>query len=107
MPAQVIMPWIGILIVAVTSYFLIKRKQTNMVLLLSGIAMLLVAVACGVTNFLPKGVKPTGFIGFDFFELLRSISIKQVSGIGFIIMAAGGFAGYMDRIGAAAALVQL
>lgn len=59
MPAQVIMPWIGILIVAVTSYFLIKRKQTNMVLLLSGIAMLLVAVACGVTNFLPKGVKPT------------------------------------------------
>lgn len=107
MPAQVIMPWIGILIVAVTSYFLIKRKQTNMVLLLSGIAMLLVAVACGVTNFLPKGVKPTGFIGFDFFELLRSISIKQVSGIGFIIMAAGGFAGYMDRIGAADALVQL
>ena len=107
MSTLAVMPWIGILIIAVTSYFLIKRKQTNMVLLLSGVAMLLAAVACGAPSFLPKGVKPTGFIGFDFFELLRSISIKQVSGIGFIIMAAGGFAGYMDRIGAADALVKI
>ena len=35
------------------------------------------------------------------------ISIKQVSGIGLVIMAAGGFAGYMTQIGASNALVNL
>lgn len=77
-----------------------------MTLLLSGLAMLLLAISFGVTNFLPKGVKPSGFVVFDIFDLLRSIGTKQVSGIGFLIMAAGGFAAYMDTIGAAKALVD-
>ena len=102
-----LMPWISIAILCVTGYLLIKKTQTHMVLLLTGLAMLLLAVAFGVTNFLPKGVKPSGFVFFDIFDLLRSIGTKQIAGTGFLIMVAGGYAGYMDRIGAAKALVDI
>ena len=100
------MPWISIAILIYTGYLLIKRSQTHMTLLLSGLAMLFLAISFGVTNFLPKDVKPSGFVVFDIFDLLRSIGTKQVSGIGFLIMAAGGFAAYVDTIGAAKALVD-
>ena len=78
-----------------------------MVLLFAGLAMISFAIICGVHGFLPKGVKPSGFVWFDIFEVLRSIAAKQSSGIGFLIMVAGGFAAYMDRIGAARALVHV
>ena len=78
-----------------------------MVLLFAGLAMISFAVICGVHGFLPKGVKPSGFVWFDIFELLRSIATKQTSGIGLLIMVAGGYAAYMDRIGAAHALVRV
>lgn len=52
-------------------------------------------------------MKSSGLIWFDVIDLLRSIAVKQVSGIGLLIMVAGGFASYMDRIGAARALVNV
>ena len=71
--------------------------------------LILVAAAAFLAgvDILPKGVKPSGFAGFDIFNLLVSIGKKQASGIGFLIMAAGGFAAYMERIGAANALVRI
>ena len=78
-----------------------------MVLLFAGLAILLCAVVLGDPNFLPKGVKPSGFVLFDIFNTLKSIATKQSAGIGFLIMTAGGFAAYMDRIGAAKALVDI
>lgn len=50
------MPWISIAILIYTGYLLIKRSQTHMTLLLSGLAMLFLAISFGVTNFLPKDV---------------------------------------------------
>lgn len=78
-----------------------------MVLLFAGLILLVAAVLCGVTDFLPKGVKPSGFSFFDIFSTFKGIATKQSSGIGFLIMTAGGFAAYMDRIGAAKALVNV
>ena len=86
---------------------IVKRYQTAMVLLMAGLSMIIFAVVCGVTGFLPKGMKSSGLIWFDVIDLLRSIAVKQVSGIGLLIMVAGGFASYMDRIGAARALVNV
>ena len=104
---QALLPWLSILVVIVAGWMLIKRVQTHMTLLFAGLIMILAAIACGVYGFLPKGVKTTGFVFFDIFNLLKSISAKQISGIGLIIMTAGGFAGYMDKIGAAKALVNV
>lgn len=104
---QAFLPWLSVLVVIAAGWMLIKRVQTHMTLLFAGLVMILAAIACGVYGFLPKGVKPSGFVLFDIFSLLKAISAKQISGIGLIIMTAGGFAGYMDKIGAAKALVNV
>lgn len=101
------MPWFAVIVVIITALMIIKRYQTAMVLLFAGLSMIVFAVLCGVHGFLPKGVKPSGLAWFDIFDLLRTIATKQVSGIGFLIMVAGGYAAYMDRIGAARALVNV
>ena len=102
-----LLPWFALVVTLLAGWAIIKRMSTSMVLLFAGLAMIGFAVVCGVTGFLPKGVKPSGFVLFDIFDLLRSIATKQVSGIGFLIMVAGGYAAYMDRIGAARALVKV
>ncbi len=95
------------LVTVVAGWLLIKRFPSQMVLLFAGLAVIYVSILCGVDSFLPKGVKPTGFVGFDPIQLLVSVAAKQVSGIGLIIMVSGGFAGYMSQIGASNALVNL
>ena len=97
----------AVIVTCIAGWALIKRYQTHMVLLFAGLAIFLVAIAMGETSFLPKGVKPSGFVGFDIFALLKSIGTKQAAGTGFLIMTAGGFAAYMDKIGAARALVNV
>lgn len=104
---QAFLPWIAIAVTIVAGWALIKRYQTHLVLLLAGLVLLLCAAAMSDANFLPKGVKPAGFFLFDIFNTLKNIATKQSSGIGFLIMTAGGFAAYMDRIGAAKALVDI
>ena len=103
----VLLPWFALVVTILAGWAIIKRLSTSMVLLFAGLAMISFAVICGVHGFLPKGVKPSGFVWFDIFELLRSIATKQTSGIGLLIMVAGGYAAYMDRIGAAHALVRV
>lgn len=83
-----------------TGWAVVKKYQVNMVLLLGGLALNILAVAGGLTSFLPKNAAATGFVGFDFMELLRAISRTQIAGVGFIILVSGGFAEYMKAIGA-------
>ena len=42
----------------------------------------------------------TGFVGFDLVALLQQICSSQIAGVGFIILVSGGFAAYMQAIGA-------
>lgn len=107
MTVDVLMPCFALVVIGLTGWMIVKRYQTAMVLLMAGLSMIVFAVVCGVTGFLPKGMKSSGLIWFDVIDLLRSIAVKQVSGIGLLIMVAGGFAAYMDRIGAARALVNV
>ena len=78
----VLLPWFALVVTILAGWAIIKRLSTSMVLLFAGLAMISFAVICGVHGFLPKGVKPSGFVWFDIFELLRSIATKQTSGIG-------------------------
>jgi len=94
------------LITAVVIYMLIKKYQPHAVLILAGILLLIIAYYTGDKAILPAG-KSTGWIGFDVFEFLSQIMKSRVGGIGLIIMSAGGFAKYMNHIGAANALVQM
>ncbi len=104
---QTLLPYLAIVIVVLTGVGVAKKYQVNIVLLFAGLALNLLAVLAGIDNILPKGTPSTGFIGFDVFELLRAVSRRQVFTTGFVILVAGGFAAYMDQIGASAKLVQI
>ena len=104
---QSVLPWIGIVILFLTGWAIVKKYQVNMVLLLAGLVLNILAVIGGVDQFLPKNATPTGFVGFDFLELLRAISRTQIAGVGFIILISGGFAAYMQAIGASDRFVTI
>lgn len=86
---------------------IVKNLQVNILLLFAGLALNLLAVLGGVDSILPRGAHTTGWVGFDLFEQLRALSRNQVSTTGFIILVAGGFAAYMDKIGASDKLVLI
>ena len=101
------LPWVAVIVTIIAGWALLKRYQTHLVLLFAGLVILVCVALVGDASFLPKGVKPSGFWLFDIFATFKSIATKQSSGSGFLIMTAGGFAAYMDRIGAAKALVDI
>ena len=100
-------PYLAILVTLGAGWAIVKKYQTHMVLFTAGIVMIVIAIAAGATAILPKGVKSTGLIWFDIVDLIRVITGRQASGIGLIIMAAGGFASYMNLIGASDSLVRI
>lgn len=51
--------------------------------------------------------KSTGFWFFDIFEYIKGLFATDAAGTGLIIMAVGGFAMYMDKIGASSAMVNI
>ena len=104
---ETMMPYLAILIVILTGWGIAKNLQVNILLLFAGLALNLLAVLGGVDNILPRGSHTTGWVGFDLFEQLRALSRSQVASTGFIILVAGGFAAYMDKIGASDKLVTL
>lgn len=91
-------PWLGVIVLVLTGWAIVKKYQVNMVLFIGGLLLNVLALFGGLDALMTKG--STGFIGFDLFELLKSISTSQVAGVGFIILISGGFATYMQAIGA-------
>ena len=91
-------PWLGVIVLVLTGWAIVKKYQVNMVLFIGGLLLNVLALFGGLEALMAKG--STGFIGFDLFELLKSISTSQVAGVGFIILISGGFASYMQAIGA-------
>ena len=94
-----IFPWLGIAVLILCGWAIIKKYQVNMVLLLGGLLLNALAIWGGAQVF-PAKFNATGIMGFDLVEFLRTISVSQVSGVGFLILISGGFAAYMQAIGA-------
>ena len=93
-----ITPWLGVLVLIVSGWAVVKKYQVNMVLFLGGLVLNILALLGGLDTLMAKG--STGFIGFDLVALLHQISTSQIAGVGFIILVSGGFAAYMQAIGA-------
>ena len=103
------MMYVGALIsaqfIALTAYWLYKKYNPQAVLLTSGILMLLIALAMGVTSI--SLVAPTGSGLFDAFKLIGdTFSANMVQG-GLMILAIGGYVAYMKEIKASDALVYV
>ncbi len=98
-------PILSVLFVVVVARLLLRKYNPQAVLLLSGLAMLLLAAILGLT--LPELQRPTGAVGFDFFATIKESFSKTNAGVGLMIMAIGGFVAYMDKIGASDILVHM
>ncbi|MBD1399629.1 C4-dicarboxylate transporter DcuC [Pelovirga terrestris] len=99
---------IGLLVTICVGWLIIKKYQPHTVLLLGGLTLLgLTVLIAPETSILFKDAKSTGWIGFDLFDYVKNTMSYRAAGLGLIIMAAGGFAKYMDEIGATNAMVSV
>jgi len=97
---------IGVTVTAIVGWLIVKKYQPHAVLLLAGLFLLATTVVLfPETSILFGKAKSTGWVGFDVFSYVKESLGVQAAGLGMIIMAAGGFAKYMDHIGATDAMV--
>lgn len=90
--------WVG--------YLIVKKYKPQPVLFMAGLILMFAAVALGLGKILPAK-DSTGLVLFDAFEFIKQTFSSRAAGLGLNIMAVGGFARYMDHIGASKALVKL
>ncbi|WP_114007727.1 C4-dicarboxylate transporter DcuC [Cohaesibacter intestini] len=99
---------IGLVVTIGVAWLIIKKYQAHTVLLLAGLLLLtLTLFVAPDTSILFKKAKSTGLSLFDIFDYVRGSLAYRAAGLGMIIMAAGGFAKYMDHIGATDAMVNV
>lgn len=97
---------IALLVTVVVGYFVVKKYKPQAVLLAGGIFLMIIAAVFGMGEILPTD-GGTGFWFFDIFEYIKTVFAADAAGTGMIIMAVGGFAIYMDYIGASTAMVNI
>ena len=99
---------IGLAVTVIVVWLIIKKYQPHTVLLLAGLVLFTAtAVLMPQTSILFGHAKSTGWVGFDIFAYVQGTLSESAAGLGMIIMAAGGFAKYMDHIGATDAMVAV
>lgn len=97
---------IAILVIIWVGFLVFKRYQAQAVLFMGGLTLLALAYLLGYGSII--GAKQaTGNFFFDMFNLIKGLFSNRAAGLGLNIMAVGGFARYMDHIGASRALVTL
>lgn len=97
---------VALFVTVVVGYFIVKKYKPQAVLLAAGIFLMIIASVFGLGEVLPADAG-TGFWFFDIFEYIKTIFAADAAGTGLIIMAVGGFAIYMDHIGASTAMVNI
>ena len=99
---------VGAVVTCCVGWLIIKKYQPHTVLLLAGLLLLTLTVFIQPeTSILFKKAKSTGWTGFDVFNYVKESLSYRAAGLGMIIMAAGGFAKYMDHIGATNTMVSV
>lgn len=97
---------IALLVTIVVGYFVIKKYKPQTVLFAAGIFLMIIASVFHMGEIMAAD-KSTGFWLFDIFEYMKTVFAADAAGTGMIIMAVGGFAVYMEHIGASSAMVDI
>lgn len=102
---------ITLIVISFVVYGIAKGWYTQAILIIAGFSLLLAGWLLGNSPIIPEsaigGVEPTGFWIFDLFESFRGMFSYNAAGLGMNIMAVGGFAAYMSKMGASHALVKI
>lgn len=91
--------------VVLLAYFVIKNYYPPIILLVIGLLLLLIGYFMG--NAPVSAKTTTNFLGFDLAQAFTDLTKSRLGGLGLNIMAIGGFATYMNKIGASKALVKM
>ena len=94
---------VGVIVVA---FLILKKYYAPWALLMVGL-LLLVITGLMSGDPLITGKKATHNFFFDLIQVLTNILQNRAAGLGMNIMVVGGFAAYMDKIGATKALVNV
>lgn len=97
---------ISIIVLGVMGYLILGKYKAQVVLVTAGILLMICGVYLGEGSILAKG-KGTGFVLVDVFEFIRGALSNRAGGLGLSIMAVGGYARYMDKMGASRAMVNV
>lgn len=97
---------LALVVSIVAGYFIVKKYKPQTILLLAGIVLMMCAILMGVGEILSPE-QSTGSVWFDIIEFINRTFSKTAAGTGLTIMSVGGFAKYMDSIGASNALVNI
>ncbi|MGL4292796.1 MAG: C4-dicarboxylate transporter DcuC [Bacteroidales bacterium] len=102
------MSYLGVIIaiqfIILTAYWLYKKFNPQVVLLVTGISMLAISALLGDSL---DPVKPTGGVFFDLFKIVVETFSTNLLRVGLMIMSIGGYVAYMKQIKASDALVYV
>lgn len=98
--------FITLFIIFFVGYFIVKKFYPQGVLFVAGFLLLCTAILLKDTPILSEKTS-IGSNFLDIFQYLKDTFSKTTAGLGLTIMVVGGFAKYMDHIGASKALVKI
>lgn len=98
-------PLLSLVCIGVTAWFLYRKFNPPGILIVSGVAMLAMALLLGVNSL--ELVKPTGRAVFDLFKAVEEVFLSNLSRAGLMIMTIGGYVAFMNHIQATNALVYV
>lgn len=98
MISLVVTIWVG--------YLITKKYKPQPVLFFAGMILMFCAVMLGYGQILSEK-DSTGLMFFDMFEFIKKTLSSRAAALGLNIMVVGGFARYMEHIGASKALVHM
>ncbi|MBQ5419027.1 MAG: C4-dicarboxylate ABC transporter, partial [Selenomonas sp.] len=96
---------LALITTVIVAYMILHKKNAQTVLFAGGIFLMAMTILLGYP--LLEGKKSTGMVWFDIFKFIEDTFSSRAAGIGLLIMAVGGFAKYMEHIGASRVLVYL
>ena len=97
---------ICLIIIAITGILLMKRYQSQPILIGMGILMMYIAYEGNWINAILDESQSTGVLVFDAMDIVRITTSENVVSLGLMIMTCAGYAKYMEHIGAGTRLAH-
>lgn len=97
---------LALIVTILVAYSILKKFKAQTVLVVGGLTLMALALIFGLGTILPVK-ESTGLVWFDLIEFIKKTLSSRAAGLGLSIMAVGGFARYMDHIGASKVLVKI
>lgn len=98
---------LSIVVTVVVGYLIMKKYKPQTVLIIGGMILMFAGAWLGYGKILASPKQATGLMLFDAYEFIKQTLSSRAAGLGLNIMMVGGFAKYMDHIGASRALVKM